>query len=122
MNLNRQIALVAMPPLFFMVLNAIYASAVGWEGVFVPVLVTTLMASAGIALSFMVAQPLLKNLISLSKTAKALSGTESTGEDSGKNTGDDLGDITEALKFARRRQEEVKILLQDSSAKLGARA
>ncbi len=120
MNLNRQIALVAMPPLFFMVLNAIYASAVGWEGVFVPVLVTTLMVSAGIVLSFIVAQPLIKKLVSLSKTAKAISGTESVGEGSGKNNSDDLSDITEALKFAKRRQEEVKTLLQDSSAKLGA--
>ena len=108
MNLNRQIALVAMPPLFFMVLHAIYGTAVGWDGAVIPVVLTSLMAVVSVTLSYFLAQPLRKKMSSLSNTAKTISASPEKNESADKSGNTALDEITRALKSAVRHQEHME--------------
>jgi methyl-accepting chemotaxis protein len=108
MNLNRQIALIAMPPLFFMALHAIYGTAVGWEGAVFPILITSLMAGVSVALSYFLAQPLLRKMSALSKTARAVRESDSSDQGEEKNSASAVDEISKALKFAKHNQERAE--------------
>ncbi|NOX95406.1 MAG: PAS domain S-box protein [Alphaproteobacteria bacterium] len=123
MNLKRQFALIAAPPILFLLLNPLYGATIGWNGILLPVLATLTMTLTSIVLSYYFARPLLAKISNLSKRAKAIRQADgSTSGDDAKNT-DIFDEISAVFKRVTLEREEVKNAretLSEAKAKLDA--
>ncbi len=123
MNLKRQFALIAAPPILFLLLNPLYGATIGWNGILLPVLATLTMTLTSIFLSYYFARPLLAKISNLSKRAKAIRQADgSTSADDAKTT-DIFDEISAVFKRVTLEREEVKNAretLSEGKAKLDA--
>jgi methyl-accepting chemotaxis protein len=123
MNLKRQFALIAAPPIFFLLFNPIYGVTIGWNGILFPVLATVTMTLASIFLSYYFARPILAKISSLSKRAKALRQDDksASGADAGKvDVFDEISAVFKKITLEREEVKNARETLSDGKAKLDA--
>ncbi len=123
MNLKRQFALIAAPPISFLLFSPIYGATIGWNGILFPVLATVTMTLASIFLSYFFARPILAKISNLSKRAQAIRQSDQSASAGGANKADIFDEISAVFKSVTLEREEVKNareMLSDGKAKLDA--
>jgi len=123
MNIKRQIALIAAPPLGFLLFSPIYGATIGWNGVLFPLLVTTTMVLSSVFLSYFFARPILEKFSSLTNRARAIRQADGSASGQGANNADIFNEISAIFKKVTLERQEVKNAheaLSQSNAKLEA--
>jgi methyl-accepting chemotaxis protein len=123
MNLKRQFALIAAPPILFLLLNPLYGATIGWNGILLPVLATVTMTLTSIILSYYFARPILGKISNLSKRARAIRQADGSASGDNAGKGDIFDEISAVFKKVTLEREEVKNAreaLSEGTAKLDA--
>ncbi len=108
MNLKRQFALIAAPPLSFLLFSPIYSATIGWNGVLFPVLATVTMTLASIFLSYFFARPILNKITNLSNRARAIRQADKSASGYDASKADIFDEISSVFKKVTLEREEVK--------------
>ncbi len=118
MSLTRQLLLIVMPPLFFMVLHAVYGTVVGWGGVSSTVFITLAMAGTSMGLAYLLARPLIRKTLAIVKVSNSLvDGADATNAVSNSL---DVDAVLKTLKLVKTNQGAMTEQLNENSAKFDA--
>ena len=115
MNLSRQIALVACPPVLFLLLQAFLGAVIDWNSAPLHIAATFLMAAMSVGLSYIFAKPILAKVAAMSKMAQSLMLDEDGNAVEAVADGNASEAIFKGLKFAKQNQEKLENTLRENA-------